>query len=120
MEIGTKDSNLDASMSRTGGWNETMDSGQLEGWDWRRGVKVEKHSRLRLGLLYNGYGMGDLRGSGGIRWAGNRGDNLRELKRIQGLVQSMIEIRHENLRLTINTGNKVCWRGERIEGRLWR
>jgi len=66
MEIGTEDSNLDASVSRSGGWNETMDSRELEGWDWRRRIKIEEHSRLRLGLLYNSYGMGNLWGSCGI------------------------------------------------------
>jgi hypothetical protein len=66
MEIGTEDRNLDASMSGTGGWNETVDFGQLEGRDRRRGIKVEEYSRLRLGLLHNSHSMGNLRGSCGI------------------------------------------------------
>jgi len=119
MEISTEDRNLSASMSRTGGWNETMDFGQLEGWNSGRGVKAEKHSRLRLGLLYNSNGMGKLRGSCWIRGARNRGDSLRELEGIQGLVQSLVEIRHSDFRLSVNSGDKVCGRGERIERRLW-
>lgn len=66
VEIGTEDCNLDASMGRTGGWNETVDSGQLEGWDWWRGVKIEEHSRLRLRMLHNTYDVCYLRGSCGI------------------------------------------------------
>jgi len=119
MEISTEDCNLDASMSRTSGWNETMDFWQLEGRDRWRGIKIEEHSRLRLGLLYNSCSMGNLRGSCWIRGAGNRGNILRELEGIQGLVQSLVEIRHENFRLSINPGDKVRRRCERVKRRLW-
>ena len=66
MEIGTEDCDLDAPVSGTGGWDEAVDSGQLEWWDWWRGVKVEENTRLRLGLLYNRHSMSNLRGSCGI------------------------------------------------------
>lgn len=119
MEIGTEDRNLDAPMGRAGGWNETVDSRQLEGRNLWRGVKVKEYSGLRLGLLHNGYNTVDLRRSCGIRWVGNGRDSLCELEWIQGLVQSMAEIWHGDLRLTINAGDKVCRRGKGIEGRFW-
>jgi len=120
MEISTEDRNLYASVSRTGGWNEAMDFGHLEGRDRRRGVKIEEHSRLRLGFLHDSYSMGNLRGSCWVRGAGDRRNSLGELKGIQGLVQSLTEIRHGNFRLSINPRDKVRRRGERIERKLWR
>lgn len=66
MEISTEYSDLDASMSRTSGWNETMDFRQLEGRDRRRRVKIEENSGLRLGVLRNSSSMGRPRGSCGI------------------------------------------------------
>lgn len=119
MKISTKYSNLDASMSRTGGRNETMDFGQLKRGD-RRTVKIEENSGLRLGVLHNARSMNNLRGSCGIRRAGNREDSLCEFKRIQGLAQCLIEIRNGNLGLTINSRNKVCGRGEGIKRSFWR
>lgn len=119
MEIGTEDRNLNASMSGTSGWNETMDFGHLEGRDRWRGVEIEEHSRLRLGFLHNSYSIGNLWGSCWIRWAGDRGNSLRELEGIQGLVQSLTEIRHGDFRLSINSRDKVCRGGEGIEGKLW-
>ena len=118
MKVSTKDCNLDASMSRAGGRNETMDFGHLEGRDRRRGVKIKEHGRLRLGFLHNSYSMGNLWGSCWIRRTGNRGNSLGEFERIQGLVQSLVEIRHGDFRLSINPGDKVCGRGNRIERRF--
>lgn len=115
MEISAEDSNLDTPMGRTSGWNETMDLGQLKGRDLRRRVEIEEKCGLRLGVLCDGHSVGNLRGGCRIRRARDGGDSLSELKRIQRLVQCLVEIRNLNLRLPIDTRNEVCWSGERIK-----
>lgn len=119
MKIGTKNSNLDASMSGTGGRNETVDFRRLEGHERRR-VEVKEHVGLRLGFLHGNYGMSNLRGGYGVRGTRNRRSSLGELEGVQNLVQGLIEIRYGDFGLFINAGDKVRRSSKRVERRPWR
>jgi hypothetical protein len=120
VEIGTEYGDLDASVSRTGRRNEAVDFRELEGRDRRRRVEVEENGGKGLWLLRDGHSLSNFLRSCGIRRAGNRGNSLRELKRIQGLVERLGEVRNGDLRLSINTRDKVRGRGKGIKRRFWR